>query len=308
MTRAWLTTTVAALALAASESSAADFTVNIGSPVGTPTCGGASTGASSTPVSREVACSLAPSVPGGLQGLGTASFGHVGASAGAFQTGGYFGTSFGMTGSARYADFVTFTSTDPNASIITVGGMNLAFSGVQNATAGANAYVVANLFFGGGFGFEASEDGVIRNTFQVIGGSLSGGSSNALLRSGSVSLFLNQPTFFAMDLSSSAGVGGSGMPESARSDFSNSLAVPFGMDVFVLPAGVTANSGTWLVNNRRVNLDAPAVPEPATWGMMILGFGMIGFTLRRRQKAIGSHVGRSLSQTLCNRMTRRGVL
>ncbi|MEH3123986.1 MAG: PEPxxWA-CTERM sorting domain-containing protein [Sphingomonas phyllosphaerae] len=27
---------------------------------------------------------------------------------------------------------------------------------------------------------------------------------------------------------------------------------------------------------------APVVPEPATWATMVLGFGMIGFSLRRR--------------------------
>ena len=31
---------------------------------------------------------------------------------------------------------------------------------------------------------------------------------------------------------------------------------------------------------------APAVPEPATWGLMILGFGVAGATLRRRRLAI----------------------
>lgn len=30
---------------------------------------------------------------------------------------------------------------------------------------------------------------------------------------------------------------------------------------------------------------APAVPEPATWAMMILGMGAIGFSLRRRMRA-----------------------
>lgn len=29
---------------------------------------------------------------------------------------------------------------------------------------------------------------------------------------------------------------------------------------------------------------AAAAPEPATWGMMILGFGIVGFAMRRRQK------------------------
>jgi hypothetical protein len=28
----------------------------------------------------------------------------------------------------------------------------------------------------------------------------------------------------------------------------------------------------------------PAVPEPATWAMILLGFGMIGWTLRRSQQ------------------------
>lgn len=29
---------------------------------------------------------------------------------------------------------------------------------------------------------------------------------------------------------------------------------------------------------------ASAVPEPATWGLMILGFGGVGFVLRRRAR------------------------
>lgn len=33
---------------------------------------------------------------------------------------------------------------------------------------------------------------------------------------------------------------------------------------------------------------AAAIPEPGTWMMMLLGFGGIGFTLRRRRKAYGS--------------------
>jgi hypothetical protein len=28
------------------------------------------------------------------------------------------------------------------------------------------------------------------------------------------------------------------------------------------------------------------VPEPATWAMMLLGFGTVGFTLRRRRRAL----------------------
>lgn len=34
------------------------------------------------------------------------------------------------------------------------------------------------------------------------------------------------------------------------------------------------------------NINAPAVPEPTTWAMMILGFGTIGFAVRRRRRQL----------------------
>ena len=34
-----------------------------------------------------------------------------------------------------------------------------------------------------------------------------------------------------------------------------------------------------------INFNTPAVPEPATWAMMLLGFGGIGFMMRRRRPA-----------------------
>jgi hypothetical protein len=34
-------------------------------------------------------------------------------------------------------------------------------------------------------------------------------------------------------------------------------------------------------------ITVPAVPEPATWGMMILGFGIVGAATRRRRKTVG---------------------
>ena len=66
----------------------------------------------------------------------------------------------------------------------------------------------------------------------------------------------------------------------------NAFEIPIGSDAFVLPAGVTANSGDWPVNNRRVDPNAGAVPEPATWALMIGGFGMAGAVLRRRRRIV----------------------
>lgn len=34
------------------------------------------------------------------------------------------------------------------------------------------------------------------------------------------------------------------------------------------------------------HVDIAAVPEPATWGMMLLGFGAAGFALRRRRRRV----------------------
>jgi hypothetical protein len=40
-----------------------------------------------------------------------------------------------------------------------------------------------------------------------------------------------------------------------------------------------------LVDNITFNTAVSAVPEPATWIMMLLGFGSIGFAVRRRRAA-----------------------
>jgi hypothetical protein len=42
--------------------------------------------------------------------------------------------------------------------------------------------------------------------------------------------------------------------------------------------------------NFRFSQTVSAVPEPATWGMMIAGFGMIGFGLRRRRSTVTTKV------------------
>jgi hypothetical protein len=48
----------------------------------------------------------------------------------------------------------------------------------------------------------------------------------------------------------------------------------------LLISGLTGGNGSYAGT---LEFAAAAVPEPATWGMMVLGFGAVGFAMRRRQ-------------------------
>lgn len=59
-------------------------------------------------------------------------------------------------------------------------------------------------------------------------------------------------------------------------------------------SGLTLNSGQYTLNIMGTNTDTgvlsgtvtiAAVPEPATWGMMLLGFAGIGFAMRRHRRS-----------------------
>ena len=51
-------------------------------------------------------------------------------------------------------------------------------------------------------------------------------------------------------------------------------------------AGFTGGSDEeWGLDGLRINLTGAAVPEPATWSLMIAGFGLVGGSLRRRRAA-----------------------
>lgn len=66
--------------------------------------------------------------------------------------------------------------------------------------------------------------------------------------------------------------GGSGLFAGATGAFSN-----------VGTVDVRGGPPSRLALNFNGNINAPAVPEPATWVMMILGMGLIGAALRRRR-------------------------
>ena len=94
------------------------------------------------------------------------------------------------------------------------------------------------------------------------------------------------PSSFLVNLSNSAG-----------ETFSQTLTQLNGSNIFniVAPPGTIYTSATFTstgggfadLKQLRVTLAPGAVPEPATWGMMLLGFAGIGVAMRRRQRHNG---------------------
>lgn len=273
-------TGVALLTFAAS-ASAATFTTSIGTPVGGPegACSGRGTTQSSAPTAVAGQCAS----PGQLNANAAALFGHVGAGSSVFRSPGIPGPGFAISSFAQFQDLVTFSSTDPKALVANVA-VNLRFSGdiVAVGSTGADARLSVSLA-GAADSLGLTHSRVTANSFEIVEGILSPGISDVLLRSRSRPISLGE-RLFSMQISTFAFAGNAG---SARADFGNSLEIPFGVDVFVLPPGVTANAGAWLVNNRRVDPNAVnPIPEPSAWALMIAGFGLVGASLRRRRSTV----------------------
>jgi hypothetical protein len=189
---------------------------------------------------------------------------------------------------AIYLDFLTFTSSDPNQHFANVAA-NLLLDGILSASgpvAGGDLelFVVLN---GQGFGLRENltQDGsfhVTQDDFEVLGGTL-GSVTNASLRTSFVTVALDAPILFRLQLQTGAGASGPG--SHGESDF-GLHSFKFAPTAFFLPDGVTVNAGDYLVDNRFIDPLAPTgggVPEPASWTLMIAGFGLAGAALRRRR-------------------------
>jgi PEP-CTERM motif len=221
---------------------------------------------------------------------------------------------------AQFSDFVTFSSSDPNATSAIVSA-NLLFAGLF--TVPVDGVATQSRLEGGGliggrqFSFLVQPN--LANTdIQLSGLSLEGGTlidssglSFALLRTTPIEVALNIPIDFRLTLQNfalavnagantvtdfaSAAIATRGLRSvsfaaTADGGFGtlngNGVGLPIGFDAFQLPNGVTANAGTWLINNRRVDPNIAAVPEPASWALMIAGFGLVGGVLRRSGRRI----------------------
>ena len=67
-----------------------------------------------------------------------------------------------------------------------------------------------------------------------------------------------------------------------------SVVLSAGMHTIYVNGNVVGNSGDGSYSGV-INLSS-AVPEPATWGMMLLGFGAVGFAMRRRRQPVLTQV------------------
>ena len=282
-----LVTLAAALLIltSAGSASAAFFSAGTTPYSGANNCSGVQGGSGQAPIFASAACS--PYAGATTAAEAYANYGRVGASAQVLG-----GTS--ASAGSSFQDLVRFTSTDPNAHFAYVQ-VQFELNGFLTADAGApnfdvpnptaTADVRAQVYFNGAqLNFEREDSSsrfgnniTLRNDFGVVSGNPLDSGLGLLLVTQSFYVPLDANIVYAFALTSSANVFGPNA--GASSMFFHTLGFAPGVNAFVLPDGVTANAGDYLVNNRLVTA---GVPEPASWALMISGFGLAGVALRRR--------------------------
>jgi hypothetical protein len=237
-------------------------------------------------VRQEAACS-SPAVGTAIAGA-VAAPGHLGADARADSHNGD-SLSAENGAQAQFIDFVTFTSSNPLDTTATVAADFFLDGSLEAAVNGAGFIRVFTAFGGADFDLRQGLDqnglfGFSNSGFVFEGGQF-GQTIDSHLRTPFVVVPLNSPVQFRMILEVQAGASGPGahgLADLGQHSFK------FATTPFLLENGVTANAGDYLVNNRFIDplATADAVPEPAAWALMILGFGTAGAMLRRRRAVI----------------------
>jgi hypothetical protein len=287
--RTLLATSIAALAIS-SPVSASDFLVR-GSPGLSPNgiCSRYDI-SSGGPISGSGGCDAGNR---SANGASRATFGGVGAFAnGQAAVFAQDSSNIVWSSSAQFTDQVIFTSADPNATHANIAA-NFHLDGLLNLEASPDdvnrqsVSLSGSVFFDGHFlRFGLSPGGSIPVSLgglSIESGTVTasfGTPTDAILRTPTFLVPLNQLVSFSLGMETRVGLSGTRTIGSAL--FLNSFEVPVGSDAFFLPQGVTANSGTWLINNRRIVPSMGGVPEPASWALMITGFGLVGGAMRRR--------------------------
>ncbi len=107
------------------------------------------------------------------------------------------------------------------------------------------------------------------NNYPNFPGGVTASVTNLTMTSGTLNFFNAGSTIFSFDISNFAPMG------TSATTVSNATSFTYGDGT---PIGIAAGSGG------TINISA-AVPEPATWAMMLIGFGAIGHSMRRRKQA-----------------------
>lgn len=162
----------------------------------------------------------------------------------------------------------TNVNLDTNTNVATVTG-NVGAGGPLVTFSSTDGNLSSN---SGAASVELADGGSLTNlTFTILAG----------FSAAEFNLEKGSPTSFLVDLTDSAG-----------DSFSQTLSSLNGSNIFniVAPAGTVLTGATFSSSGGgfadfkqlRVTL-ASAVPEPATWAMMLFGLGAIGFASRRRR-------------------------
>ena len=220
-------------------------------------------------------------------------------SAGALATQGHAGVEAHVSGNAivsgtsEFTTFVTFLPKDGQDGDVIPVQLNAAFAGSMGIGGSADSgYNVAIDIGGTGFTRSTSIDTGAPPSHGVtnLGFSEGGEVDNQLsafmggvLTTGVVMVPVAVPVSVSFHLFA----GGFGNPGSVNDLFAGSLDFVQGRDLFILPEGFTAEDpDAFVVDNRFT--PPGGVPEPASWALMIAGFGMAGAMLRRRRAWAGA--------------------
>ena len=168
--------------------------------------------------------------------------------------------------SAMAVDFsFTFSTdiTDPAVRNAVPGSVSGRILGLADNATGAAAQVFIDSFTAGGFSSfptdAAAWSSVFNNSFTVTGGAITGATFHSSRNNnGFDQLFINIPIGYANG---------------------NTNYVSTGVDNAISIWNNNGFSGVTFAT-----LDTSAVPEPATWAMMLVGFGGMGAALRSRRK------------------------
>lgn len=165
-------------------------------------------------------------------------------------------------------------STTPPATVAATGTYDFDFSATgaptyQAATGTTTASPLSYLGSGsltvGNNGLVTAATGTI-NGFNILGVT-SYASADNILYDGSVGALLDFSGLSFLTSGGSFAIGNTGAGSYGITDSVN-------------------NANGYCCGVAPVNLNVAAVPEPATWAMMLMGFGAIGFTMRRKRTAL----------------------